>query len=92
MSMTKPTLDEIIVMFSGKGGNPDAESVLVDNNTDKKEDGTVSFWSNKNDAAKVIKRCKNAIKRYELVGDGIQLTIDRRAFRGILYSFRSVDE
>ncbi len=81
------TLDEIISTFKGKGGGPEAESVLVDNNHDKK-DNFVTIWSNKNDLVKIISRCKNSIKKFEMIGDGVQLTIDRKAFRGILSSFR----
>lgn len=83
----KINLDDVIKQFKGKGGDPEAESILNDSNSDKKE-GYVSFWSNKSDAAKVIERCKNSIINCEVIGDGVQLTIDRKAFRGLVYCFR----
>ena len=85
--MKKESLDEVMEKFKGKGGNPESETVLIDSNLDK-IDGFVSVWSNKADAAKIIARCKNNIKSYRTVGNGIQLEIDRRAFRGIVYAFR----
>ncbi len=87
----KPSIDEILASFKGKGGNPESESIIVDSNHDKKE-GFVSVWSNKADAAKIIERCRNSIKDYYLLGDGVQLVIDRKAFRGILCAFRQVKE
>lgn len=86
----KKTLEELSASFKGKG-SAESESVLVDNNGDKTE-GYVSVWSNKADATKIISRCKNSIIRYEELGDGVQLFIDRKAFRGIVYAFRSVKD
>lgn len=82
------SLDEILELYKGKGGNPESESVLVDSNLDKKA-GFVSVWSNKNDAAKIISRCRDSIVFFEMVGDGVQLHIDRKAFRGMVYCFRN---
>lgn len=87
--MKELTLDDVLEQFKGKGGNPEAESILNDSNFDKKE-GTVSFWSNKADAAKVIERCRNSIISFMMVGCGVQLTIDRKAFRGAHCAFRKV--
>ena len=84
------TLDELAAEYKGKGST-ESESVLIDSNGDKKE-GYVSFWSNKSDATKIILRCKKSIIKCEEVGDGVQLTIDRKAFRGMVYAFRSVKD
>ena len=84
----KKTLEELSADFKGKG-SIESESVLVDSNGDKAE-GYVSVWSNKSDATKIIARCKNSILRYEELGDGVQLFIDRKAFRGLVYAFRQV--
>ena len=85
----QPTLDDILVAFKGKGGGPEAESILNDSNTDKK-DNSVFIWSNKNDAAKIIERCRNSIKSFKYDGSGVSLEIDRKAFRGIHCAFRTV--
>lgn len=89
METKKPTLEEIATIFRGKGGGLEAESIINDSNFEKKE-GYVSVWSNKADAAKIIDRCKKGIKVYSLVGDGVQLTIDRKYFRGLVCAFRNV--
>lgn len=84
----KLTLDEVCEMFRGKGGDPESENVIVDNNTDKK-DGFVTVWGNKADIAKLIDRTKPNIIKFELVGNGVQLYIDRKAFRGIVNAFKT---
>lgn len=81
------SLNDIVKMFKGKGGDPEAETIINDSNGDKKN-GSVFVWSNKNDASKIVERCKNSIKSCKLVGDGVQLEIDRKAFRGIVCAFR----
>ncbi len=86
---TPLTLDDAYNMLKGKGGDIESESILNDSNFDKKNN-TVSFWSNKGDAAKVIERCRNSIISFQVMGDGIQLTIDRKAFRGMACAFRKI--
>ena len=80
------SLDELLEKFT-KSGNLECESVLVDSNADKKMN-YVSIWSNKSDVSKIIKRCRNDIKDYEIVGDGVMFRIDRKAFRGIQFALR----
>ncbi|SRR3990167_8766954 len=75
--------------FKGKGGDGEAESILNDSNMDKKK-GTVSVWSNKVDAFKILERCSNSVISFQIIGDGIQMEIDRKAFRGIHCAFRNV--
>jgi hypothetical protein len=88
----KPSLDEIAEYFKGKGGGPEGESHIVDANADKKE-GFVWVYSTKADAAKIITRCKDYILDYSFLDrNGIQLKIDRKAFRGIHCAFRNVKE
>lgn len=88
----KPSLDEIAEYFKGKGGGPEGESHIVDANADKKE-GFVWVYSTKADAAKIIDRCKECILDYSFLDqNGIQLKIDRKAFRGIHCAFRNVKE
>ena len=85
----KPTLNEIKKHFKGKGGGPEGESHIIDANADRK-DGFVWFYSTKADATKVIERCGDAIIEYSFLGEGVQLKIDRKAFRGIQCAFRNV--
>ena len=86
----KPTLDEIAKHFKGKGGGPEGESHVIDANADKKE-GFVWVYSTKADAAKIIDRCKDSILDYSFLdAQGVQLKIDRKAFRGIHCAFRRV--
>lgn len=85
----KPTLEEVRAHFKGKGGGPEGESHIIDANADKKE-GFVWVYSNKSDAAKIIERCADMILDYSFLGSGIQLKIDRKAFRGLHCAFRSV--
>lgn len=92
--MTDRTIDDVHKKFKGKGGGPDAESILVDSNFDKKQ-GYVTVWTNKKDAAHLIERCKECIIDFhetspgdEKDGGGVMLKINRKAFRGIVYAFR----
>ena len=87
----KPTLKEIASHFKGKGGGPESESHIVDCNADKK-DGFVWVYSNKADATKIIDRCGPAILDYRFLDSGVQLQIDRKAFRGIHCAFRNIKE
>ena len=86
----RPTLKEIAKHFKGKGGGPEGESHIIDANADKKE-GFVFVYSTKADAAKIIDRCGDAILDYSFLDSrGVQLKIDRKAFRGIQCAFRKV--
>jgi len=86
----KPTLKEIASYYKGKGGGPEGESHVIDANADKKE-GFVWVYSTKSDAAKIIERCGDAILDYSFLdAQGVQLKIDRKAFRGIHCAFRNV--
>jgi len=86
----KPTLQEIANYYKGKGGGPEGESHVIDANADKKE-GFVWVYSTKADAAKIIERCGDAILDYSFLdAQGVQLKIDRKAFRGIHCAFRNV--
>ena len=86
----KPSLKEIAEFYKGKGGGPEGESHIVDANADKKE-GFVYVYSTKADATKIIERCGDAILEYSFLDSrGVQLKIDRKAFRGIHCAFRNV--
>ena len=86
----KPTLKEVAQHFKGLGGGPEGESHILDSNADKKE-GFVWVYSTKADAAKIIDRCGDAILDYSFLDSrGVQLKIDRKAFRGIHCAFRNI--
>ena len=87
---SKPTLNEVKAYFKGKGGGPEGESHIIDANADKKE-GFVWVYSTKSAATKIIDRCGDAILDYSFLdGQGVQLKIARKAFRGIHCAFRNV--
>ena len=82
-------IDEVIRRFKGKGGDDEAETILIDNNADRK-DGLVTVWGCNHNIAKVAMRCRKAIVKCRVDPDGASLTIERRAFRGVVYAFRNV--
>lgn len=90
-NLNPTTIEQIYENFKGKGGHPESETILNDNNSDKK-DGFVVLWSNKVDAAKIIERCKADIISFKMVGDGVQLQVARKAFRGVHCAFRKSKE
>jgi hypothetical protein len=86
----KQTIKELREQFSGKGGDQESESILVDANADKKE-GFLTVWSDNATIAKILDRCGSLVLDYHKQGGGYSLKIDRRAFRGLAYSFKRVD-
>ena len=81
-------VDEVIKTFKGKGGDPEAECIIIDNNTDKK-DGYVTVWGCNHNIAKIAERCHKHIIKISGNKDGVSLTIDRKAFRGLVYALRT---
>ena len=81
-------VDEVIKSFKGKGGDPEAEAIIIDNNTDKK-DGYVTVWGCNHNIAKIAERCRKHIVQIDGNKDGVSLKIDRKAFRGLVYAFRT---
>ena len=82
-------IDEVIERFKGKGGDEEAETILVDNNADKRA-GLVTVWGCNHNIAKVAMRCRKAIVACRVDESGASLTIERRAFRGVVCAFRNV--
>jgi len=82
-------IDEVIERFKGKGGDEEAETILVDNNADKRA-GLVTVWGCNHNIAKVAMRCRKAIVECRVDESGASLTIERRAFRGVVCAFRNV--
>ena len=83
------TVDEVIRHFKGKGGDDEAECILIDNNSERK-DGWVSVWGCNHNIAKVAERCRNSIIKIDGNLDGVTIHIDRKAFRGVVYAFRRI--
>ena len=86
----KVTVEDIIKKYKNKKGDIEAETILIDNNMDKREQNTVSVWGCTSDISKIASRCKDQIVSIRDDKDGCTLEIDRKAFRGVLYAFRSV--
>lgn len=83
--MKTETIDDIRNDFHGRGGGPESESQITDSKLDK---DVVSIWSCNKDVAKIIDRCRNHIRSFKRVGDGVELVIDRSVFRGIHAAFK----
>ena len=87
--MNITTVEQVVKVFKGKGGDEEAECIVVDNNSERKS-GLISVWGNNHNIAKVAERCKNCIEKISGNQDGVTITIRREAFRGIVYAFRNV--
>ena len=85
----KVTVDDIIKKYKNKKGDEEAETILIDNNWDRKRTNTVSIWGCTADISKIAQRCRNAIVSIKDDKNGCSLEIDRSAFRGVLYAFRN---
>lgn len=92
MKVTVEEIDRIIKKYKNRKGDFESETILIDNNGDRKEDNTVSVWGCTADISKIAKRCRHAIVSIRDDDDGCSLKIDRRAFRGAVYAFRNVKE
>jgi hypothetical protein len=82
------TAKDLIKKFKNRKGDLEAETILTDNNREKRQNNTVSIWSSTADISKIASRCGSAIKSVRIEGDGAFLDIDRRAFRGVEYAFK----
>ena len=90
VKVTNEEIDNIIKKYKNKKGDFESETILIDNNGDRKEANTVSVWGCTADISKIAKRCRHAIVSIRDDGDGCSMEIDRRAFRGVLFAFRNV--
>ena len=81
------TYDLIIETFKGKGGDIEAESILLDNNFDRKE-GYVQVYAHGKWAAIIAKRCRSAIISAKIHKEAVDFKIKRSAFRGIHTAFK----
>jgi|ETNvirenome_6_85_1030632.scaffolds.fasta_scaffold01475_13 hypothetical protein len=85
---TEQQINRIITEYKGKGGDEEAECILIDNNMDKKEK-FVTVWGCNHNISKIAARCRKDILKIEEDGSGVSLFIHRRAFRGVVYAFRN---
>jgi hypothetical protein len=81
-------INRIIAEYKGKGGDEEAECILIDNNMDRKEE-FVTVWGCNHNISKIANRCRKNILRIDEDGSGVSLYIHRRAFRGVVYAFRN---
>ncbi len=88
--MKVKTIDELIEKYRRKKGDEESESIIIDNNGDKKHEGFVRVWAMASDVAKVADRCRNSIVWWKEEADhgGCHFHIDKKAFRGVVYAFR----
>ena len=86
----KVTVDDIIKKYKNKKGDSESETILIDNNADRKATNTVSVWGCTADISRIASRCRNAIVSIRDDADGCSLEIDRKAFRGVVFAFRNV--
>tara|TARA_R100001443_G_scaffold39671_1_gene53087 strand:+ start:287 stop:568 length:282 start_codon:yes stop_codon:yes gene_type:complete len=92
MRRKSKTIDDLIKNYKNKKGDDEAESIVIDNNGDKRHDGYVRVWAMGSDVSKVADRCRNSIKwwKEEFEHGGCHFHIDVKAFRGVVYAFRSI--
>ena len=83
--------NRIMREFKGKAGGPEAESILVDNNEERKS-GLIEIYVHGKNAAKIAHRCWPAITKVRFEGEAVFLTIKRSAFRGMHTAFKIVRE
>lgn len=84
--MNDKELDKLHSEFKGKGGGPESESQISDSKLDK---NVVEVWSCNKDVSTIIDRCRPHIRSTTRRGGGVSLIIDRKAFRGIPYAFKT---
>ena len=84
----KVTVDDIIKKYKNKKGDEEAETILIDNNHDRKKTNTVSIWGCPSDISKIAQRCRKHIVSIRDDQNGCALEIDRAAFRGVVYAFK----
>ena len=89
VKVTNEQIDNIVRKYKNKKGDYESETILIDNNGDRKEANTVTVWGCTADISKIAGRCRSAIVSIRDDDDGCSLEIDRRAFRGVLYAFRN---
>tara|TARA_R100000234_G_scaffold104309_1_gene74076 strand:- start:94 stop:351 length:258 start_codon:yes stop_codon:yes gene_type:complete len=83
------TINELIKKYKNKKGDDETESILIDNNSDRKYDNVVRVWAMASDVSRIAERCRNSIISFSEKGDGVDFVIDRKAFRGVVYAFRN---
>ena len=83
------TIDELIKKYKNKKGDDETESILIDNNFDRKHENVVRVWAMASDVSRIAERCKNSIVSFKESGAGVDFVINRRAFRGVVYAFRN---
>ena len=83
------TIDDLIKKYKNKKGDDETESILIDNNHDRKHENVVRVWAMASDVSRIAERCRRSIVSFTEEGDGVDFIIDRKAFRGVVYAFRN---
>ncbi len=89
--LDKKIYEKVMKKFKGKAGGPEAESILVDNNEERKS-GFIEVYAHGKNAAKIAERCWPAITQVKFEGEAVTFRIRRSAFRGIHTAFKIVRE
>jgi len=89
--LDKKIYDKIMREFKGKSGGPEAESILIDNNEERKS-GLIDVYAHGKNAARITERCWPAITAVKFEGEAVTLTIKRSAFRGLHTAFKIIKE
>ena len=79
--VTEEQIDNIIKKYKNKKGDFESETILIDNNGDRKEANIVSVWGCTADISKIAARCRKAIISIRDDADGCNLEIQTNAFR-----------
>ena len=88
--MKAKTIDDLIKKYKNKKGDDETETIIIDNNADKRDGNIVRVWAMASDVSRIAQRCRNSIISFKEEGDGVDFTIDRKAFRGAVYAFRNI--
>jgi hypothetical protein len=56
------TIDDLIKKYKSKKGDDESESIIIDNNGDKRHDGFVRVWAMGSDVSKIADRCRKKKK------------------------------
>ena len=89
--LDKELYEKIQKKFKGKAGGPEAESILIDNNEERKS-GYIDVYAHGKNAAKIAERCWPAITKVTFSHEAVTFRIKRSAFRGIHTAFKIVKE
>tara|TARA_R100001594_G_C3874125_1_gene224228 strand:- start:41 stop:337 length:297 start_codon:yes stop_codon:yes gene_type:complete len=80
-------LNRIAKRFKGKGGGPDAETLINANKHDINL-GYVSLWSDNNDITNLINRSRKYILSVRDYGETVEFKMAKGGFRSCCHAFK----